>query len=410
MKHCAEGLAFSRYLCYTDGICKKGAICMESYVVNLRRELHMHAEIGFDLDQTLAILRRELDAIGVEYTEQYGKSSIVATVNPEKSHFTIGVRADTDALPIKEEADVPFKSLNEGVMHACGHDSHAAIVMATLRRVYEMRDQINCRVKFIFQAAEEYAPSGAMLMVKDGVMEDIDCIVALHCDTTHHTGEITLSPGPRNATSDGFMLDFYGTTAHAARQHLGVDAITMAVRAYTDIEFMIAKTVSPKEPIIFNVGAINGGVANNIICDHCSMFCTLRTWNDDVAEDVLSRIKKIIECVAESAGGRATYTQKKHYPIVHNHAKLTEYMRESAERVLGKENVLEGGRGLGGEDFSYFANEKPGCLFHYGVCPPGEKNVPGVHNAHFKLDESAMEGGVNILTQFILDHHNGMEL
>jgi amidohydrolase len=156
---------------------------MESYVVRARRYLHMHPEIGFELDATLAFVRSELEKMGVEYTEEYGKSSIVATVNKEKSNFTIGVRADMDALPITEENDVPYKSKCDGKMHACGHDAHTAIALDVLRRVNEAKEKIDCRVKFVFQAAEEYPPSGAKLMAEDGVMNDIDCIVSLHCDT-----------------------------------------------------------------------------------------------------------------------------------------------------------------------------------------------------------------------------------
>ena len=382
---------------------------MDSYVVGLRRELHMYPGVGFDLDDTLRILRRELDALGVEYTEEFGKSSIVATVNPEKTNFTIGVRADTDALPIQEENDLPFKSRYDGKMHACGHDTHTAIAMNTLREVWAIRDKLNCRVKFIFQAAEEYEPSGAMLMARDGVMKDIDCIIALHCDTNFTTGYVAMSEGPQNATSDGFMLDFYGKAAHAARQHHGIDANVMALRAFTDIEFMIAKTFSAKEPIIFNVGAIHGGVANNIICDHCSMFCTLRTWNDKVAQTAIARIKKIIDCVAESAGGSATYTQKKHYPIIHNHPKMHALMRESAARALGEDKIKVNARGLGGEDFSYFANEKPGCFIRLGVRPPDQESMVGVHNGRFNPDEDAMEYGSKVMLQFILDHQNGIE-
>ena len=383
---------------------------MESYVVNIRRRIHQYPEIGYDLPRTLALLRAELDQMGVAYTEKYGKSSIVATVNPEKTGLTLGVRADTDALPIQEQNDVPYKSLLDGQMHACGHDMHTAIALDTLRRVHEMRDRINCRVKFIFQAAEEYGPSGARLMVADGVMEDIDCIVALHCDTNFKVGTVAMFPGPQNATSDGFMLDFYGKAAHAARQQEGIDANVMALRAFADMEFMIAKSFSAKEPIIFNVGAIHGGTANNIICDHCSMFCTLRTWNDRVAEAAIANIKKIAQCVAETAGGSATYTEKKHYPILQNHERLTALMRESAARALGEDKIFVNSRGLGGEDFSYFASEKPGCMLRLGVVPPDRVKIPGVHNECFLPDEDALEVGVRVLLQFILDHHNGISL
>lgn len=382
---------------------------MENYVVNLRRELHENAEIGFDLPQTLSILRRELDALGVEYTEKYGKSSIVATINPEKSHFTIGVRADMDALPIKEEIDVPYKSKTEGVMHACGHDAHTAVAMATLRRVWEMREQINCCVKFVFQPAEEFAPSGAMLMAKDGVMEDIDCIVGMHVDTNFDTGHFAITEGPQNATSDGFYLDFYGRSSHAARQHQGVDAIVMAMRALMDIELTVAKEIHPKKPIIFNVGAIHGGEANNIICDHCRMFCTLRTWEDEVAQYTLDKIKRIIEAVASTAGGKAAFTTSKHYPIIHNHPVLTARFRESVIKTVGEDHMHENARGLGGEDFSYFANEKPGAFMRIGVRNEEKGTTIGVHNGRFQLDEDALEYGVKAYLQFILDNQNGIE-
>ena len=382
---------------------------MKDYVVSLRRELHQHPGIGFDLDETLAILRRELDALGVEYTEKYGKSSIVATINPEKSHFTIGVRADMDALPIQEANDVPYKSKNEGKMHACGHDAHTAIAMATLKRVWEMRDEIACCVKFLFQPAEEYSTSGAKLMAEDGVMQEVDCLLAMHCDTTFTTGHVAITPGPQNANSDGFKLDFYGIASHAANQEKGVDANLMAMRAFMDIELVVAKCFSAKAPIIFNVGAIHGGVTNNILCDHCSMFCTLRTWTDEVREGMLTRIRAIAEAVALTSGGRVTYTPVKYYPIVHNDPTLTACFRASAARALGEECVHDNARSMGGEDFSYFANEKPGSFMRLGVKPADKEKVPGVHNDCFDIDESALSVGVNVYLQFILDHQNGIE-
>ncbi len=381
----------------------------ESYVINARRQLHMYPEIGFDLERTLAFLRSELDKIGVEYTEDYGKSSIVATVNPEKTNFTIGVRADTDALPIIEENDVPYKSRIEGQMHACGHDAHTAIALDTVRRIYEMRDQINCRVKFLFQSAEEYPPSGAKLMMQDGVMDDIDCIVALHCDSSYDVGTVALSSGPQSATSDGFLLTFKGTSAHAANQHKGVDAIMMAVRAYTDIQFMVAKEINAKNPIIFNVGSIHGGVANNIICDECTMYCTLRTHNQSDEEHIIDKIKKIIAGIAHSAGGSAEYVEKKHYPMVNNNKTVVEKLREAATKVIGEQNVLKNVQTMGGEDFSFFADKKPGAMYRLGIRNEERGIVIGVHNGKFDIDERALEVGVNVFIQFILDNMNGIK-
>ncbi len=382
---------------------------MESYVIEMRRELHKYPEIGFDLEKTLGIVKRELDKMGVEYTEKYGKSSIVATVNPEKSQFTIGIRADMDALPIEEANDIPYRSCIKGQMHACGHDAHTAILLDTARRINEMRDKINCRVKFIFQSAEEYPPSGARLMADDGIMNDIDCVIALHVDSTFDVGAIGLSAGPQNATSDGFYLEFYGTPAHVANQQEGSDAIMMAVKAYTDIEFMIAKEIKAIDPVIFNVGAINGGVTNNIICDKCTMYCTLRTQKEANADYILTKIKQIIASVAEISGGKAEFVESKHYPIVDNDPVITEKIRLAAIKAVGEENVIPKRiQSMGGEDFSYFAKQKPGCMFRLGVRNEELGYTIGVHNDKFMIDESSLQKGSDVFVNFVLDNMNGI--
>ncbi len=381
---------------------------MDNYIVNLRRELHENPEVAFDLPRTLSILRRELDKIGVEYTEEYGRSSIVATVNPKKSHFTIGVRADIDALPITEKNDITYKSKNDGRMHACGHDAHAAIAMTTLKRIYEMREKIDCRVKFIFQAAEEAAPSGAMLMRNDGVMKDIDCIVALHVDLDFNTGEIGLISGPMNASSDGFAIKFLGKNSHVANQQDGADAIMMAVKAYTEIQFMIAKEIPAREPIIFNIGTINGGSSNNIIAGSCEMCFTLRTWEESTRQRVLSKIDRICRNIAEVSDGDYKLTEQKRYPIVQNSEMLHPLIKRAAEAVVGKDKIKTKIRTMEGEDFSYFANEKPGYMFRLGIRNEEAGIVNSLHTDHFNIDEPAMMLASDVFVRFILDNMGGI--
>ncbi len=380
-----------------------------NYATQIRRRLHMYPEVGFDLPRTLALLREQLESMGVEYTEQYGKSSIVATVNSQKRGFTIGVRADMDALPITERNEVPYKSQIPGQMHACGHDAHTAIALDALRRINEMREDIDCRVRFVFQAAEEYTTSGAQLMARDGVMDDIDCMVGLHCTPGLPVGKIDLGPGPQNAISHGFKLDFYGKSAHVANQEKGNDAIMMAVRAYTDMEFMIAKQFAAKTPMILNVGAIHGGVTNNVIADRCQLFCTLRAWSDEDAELAIDRIKAVAASAAENMGGRYEYTVCKHYPIVVNNPVVTERLGAAAGAVVGQENIVPHVRGMGGEDFSYFADLKPACTFNLGVRNEERGIVSGLHNDDFDLDEAALTIGSDIFVRFILDNMNGIK-
>ncbi|MBO4897776.1 MAG: amidohydrolase [Clostridia bacterium] len=381
---------------------------MQEYAVEIRRKLHMYPEVGFELPRTLNLLREELDKMGVSYTEKYGKSSIVATINEDKKNFTIGIRADIDALPICESNKVSYKSKINGQMHACGHDAHCAVALTTCRELNKMRDKINCRVKFIFQAAEEYEPSGAKLMAEDGVMDDIDCIIALHCDPKYEVGEIGLKAAEQGAISNGFLLEFFGKSSHVAFQQRGVDANMMAVKAYTAIEFMFAKEFSATDVRIFNVGAIHGGEANNIISNYCSMYCTLRTYTDEVADKAIRRIKEIGKAVAKESSGRFKYTQKKYYPNVYNNEIMTQKMHEAASKIVGENKVFPKIRTMGGEDFSYFAMRKPGCMLRLGVRNDEKGFVNGVHETNFDIDEDSLQIGVKTFIRFVLDNMDGI--
>ena len=382
---------------------------MNTYAQNIRRRLHQYPEIGFDLDRTLELLRGELTAMGIPFTEEYGKSSIVATINPEKAGFTIGIRADTDALPIQEVPGREYGSCLPGQMHACGHDAHTAIALATAKRLNEMKDQLGCRVKILFQSAEEYPPSGAKLMVADGVMEDIDCVVALHCDVSYDEGTVAMIEMEQNAISHGFYLHFYGKSAHAASQQQGVDAILMAVRACTALEMVVAKEVKATEPVIFNVGAIHGGTANNVICDHCSMFCTLRTWKEKNDQFLIQRFKQVCEGIALSSGGSFTFEESKYYPVLVNDPTVTDRLRTAAITVLGEEKVgTKKARGMGAEDFSYMCQQKPGAMMRLGVRNAERGITAGLHHDNFDIDEDALETGVGVFTQFVLENMNGI--
>ncbi len=380
---------------------------MSAYAIEMRHRLHMYPEIGFDLDRTLALVRGELDQMGIPYTENYGKSSLVASINEGKS-FTIGIRADMDALPIEEKTKVSYKSKLRGQMHACGHDAHTAILLDTAKRLNEIKNEINCCVKFIFQSAEEYPPSGAKLMAEDGVMDDIDCAIALHCEPSVYVGRVNMCAGAQNAVSNGFLLDFYGKSAHVVQQQTGVDAIMMAVKAYTAIEMAVAKEVPVKEPCVFNVGSIHGGESNNSICDHVTMYCTLRTWDAQLDAKMTKRIKDICACVAKESGGKFKYTQKKYYPVLVNDKTVTERLWQAAAKVVGENHIGLHGRGLGGEDFAYFAQRKPCALFRLGVRNEQKECTYGLHQDKFNIDEDALDIGADIFVQFVRDNMNGI--
>ncbi|PKM62454.1 MAG: hypothetical protein CVU97_05205 [Firmicutes bacterium HGW-Firmicutes-21] len=378
---------------------------MSEYAVEIRRKLHKHPEIGFELPVTLQLVRTELDNMGVKYTEKYGDSSIVATINEEKAHHTIAFRADMDALPITELNDIPYKSQIDGCMHACGHDIHTAILLGTIRELNSVREKLNCRVRFIFQPAEEYSVSGAKLMAENGVMDDIDEIIACHVCPYTDVGSVSISEGPQNANSYGFTVEFFGKNAHVANQHRGTDAIAMAVKAYIAFEFMTAKEISADDKCLFNIGAFNGGITNNIICDHCNMFGTFRTYDDRVNDYFIKRIDAIAEAVASESGGRSRVTGGKFLPYVYNDEKVTEKLKTAAARVVGAENIHVRKRTMDSEDFSYFANLKPGMMFWLGVRNESSGKCSTLHQSDFNPDEDCIDVGIGIFTSYVLNNN-----
>ncbi len=376
---------------------------MENYATKIRRELHSRPGVGFELDQTLEIIKRELDSMGVEYTEKMGKSSIVATVNPEKKNYTLAIRADTDALPITEKNEVAYKSKNEGIMHACGHDAHTAIALDALRRINEMREKVPFRVKFIFQSAEEYKTSGAKLLCNDGVMNGIDTIVALHCDPKIEVGRVAVSDGPQNSTSFGFYLNFFGKSAHAAQYELGVDAIKMAHEAYAKITEVIEKEIEGGERVIFHVGKIEGGTANNIVADSCSMFSTLRTYSDEKSYELRAKMEEICEDIAKKHGGRFELVEVKFYPVIINDKKVTDEVRRAMIETLGCENILPKKRDMVGEDFAYYAQIAPACFFRLGTKNEEKGITSPLHSDTFDIDERALSIGSDIFVKIVLN-------
>ncbi len=373
-----------------------------AYARKLRRELHQYPEIGFDLPRTLALVRRELENMGIPYTEEYGRSGIVATINEDKP-FTIGIRADMDALPVTEATGLPYASKIEGQMHACGHDIHTAQLLAVGRKLNDMRKDLRCCVKLIFTPAEEYITSGAKLMVEDGLMDSIDCAVACHVDPTVPVGHIALLAGGINANSMGIQTEFFGKAAHAHSQQKGVDAIRMAVQAYMGMELMLAREVPSRASAVLNVGTIHGGNTNNIVCDHVKMFLTTRTHSDELTAFMEQRIREICEATAEMCGGESKVTVTKLLPYVVNHPTMVEKLRASAA-VLGEDGVHKGERSMGGEDFAFLSRVKPCAMFRLGV-----GYTTPLHSTTFCPDEGCFDTGIAVFTQFVLDHQDGIE-
>ena len=379
-----------------------------NYARQLRHELHQIPELGFDLPKTTAVVKRELEAMGITYTEKYGKGSIVAYLGKPEG-FTIALRADMDALPMQEESNNPFPSQHPGVMHACGHDVHTSQMLAITKKLKDMEQDLRCRVKIIFQPAEEYTTPGCKMLVENGITEDIDCAIACHVNGTRDVGKVYFHKGPSNSNSMGILCEFYGKSAHAHSQQLGVDAIRMAVQAWHSLEVMVAREVPSKECVVFNVGQIQGGNTNNIVCDYCKLFISSRAWTDELSAQLEKRTREICQSVAQMCGGEAKVTVTKFIPYMDNSELLVDKLVESASKTLGQDNVSTYARGMGAEDFSFISRQKPAVMISMGTgCDSNPDTRRPLHNNHFDVDERCFDTGIEMFVNFVLDCQDGI--
>ena len=382
----------------------------KDYILNLRHELHEYPEIGFDLPKTIAVVKRELEKLHIAYTEKYGESSVVATINPEKSHFTIGIRADMDALLIEEKTDLPFKSKIKGQMHACGHDAHTAMLLGTAKALKAMEDKLACRVMLVFQPSEEGIRSGAGELVKGGLMNEIDVIIGMHVENWLEAGTVGVCKGSSMASSRNLRIDFYGATAHATLPHTGVDALAAAVRTYNDIQYMLARELNPFAKYIFSIGKLEGGTTQNVIADHAYMLGTIRTFDMEVDSFLIRRIGQIAEGCAKQIGARAEVNSSLKALVVYNNPYISDLVLESAAKVVGADNIVHMPEKLSSEDFSLYLTQKPGVFLRLGTrnAEKGYTTLP--HNNDFMIDEDAFPVGTDTCVQFVLDNMNGINM
>lgn len=382
----------------------------KEYIIALRREIHEYPEIGFDLPKTIAVVKRELDKLGIEYTEEYGKSSVVATINPDKKDFTIGIRADMDALLIQEKTDLPFKSKIDGRMHACGHDAHTAMLLGTAKALKAMEDKISCRVKLLFQPSEEGQQSGAELMVADGVMDDIDVIIGQHIENWLDVGTVGVCKGASMASSRTVKIQFFGKTAHATLPHSGVDALAAAVKTYNDIQFMLTREMNPFDRYVCSVGKLSAGTTQNVIADYAEMLISVRAYKNEVDEHIAKRIDQIAKNAADELSAKVEIESDLKCFVVYNNPYISELLLSSAGKIVGADNIAEMPVKMSSEDFSQYLTKKPGVFMRLGTRNEKKGCTTFPHNNDFLIDEDAFVYGSDTCVQFVLDNMNGLDM
>ena len=371
------------------------------YCVAIRRRLHRRPEVGFDLPETAALVKAELEKLGLFVRTDYAPCSCVAIVNPEHSGKTVLVRADMDALPILEKSGVEFASEKPGMMHACGHDAHTAMLLTVGRVLCRVKEQLPVRVMLLFQPSEECEQSGARCMVENGVTEGVDYALTIHCGNEHPTGYLGVVAGDYLAACDPITLTFHGKTAHATRFTEGVDAIQMAMQAWAGLKQIVEEEVGDRKHI-FSLGYFHGGTAHNVISDECTVKISFRYYDRDFGAKVRSRGIALLEDICSRFGGTVDIDWNTSAPPVINDGALAERFLASARKVAG-ENCGTTGVRMGSEDFAWYLTKVPGIATRLGTRNEAFGSTTTGHTNTYRIDENAFENGVLGLCQFVLD-------
>ena len=373
------------------------------YLIQTRRQLHQCPEVGYDLPETSKLVGEKLREIGLTYTDRYAPCSLVCDINPEKTGYTIALRADMDALCITEKTGLPFASKREGYMHACGHDTHTACLLAAARALYAMRDEIPCRVRLIFQPNEEGPESAPALMIRNGILDGVDIVVGQHVSSEYDSGKIGIRKGPLMASCRNFTVTVYGKTAHATIPQSGRDALAAAVDIYNHVQFLRTRQVDPLQNCICAVSSLQAGNAYNIVPDMAVMKGTIRTYDVELDRFLYDSVCKIADSCAALSGCTCKTESSQYVSCLMNDETLCNEIWSSAEKIVGAENVMEIAPMMSSEDFADFSVRIPSVFFYTGVgTGPMEKRAR-MHNSDFNPDEDALENAANLFVQFVLD-------
>lgn len=383
----------------------KDVLSLAEQMIQDRRDFHMHPELGFQEERTAARVVEALRAAGLDEIQTgVAKTGVVAIIRGRMPGKTVLLRADMDALPVTELSDAPYRSRNAGKMHACGHDAHTAMLLATAKVLHARRTEFDGTVKLVFQPAEE-GPGGALPMIEAGVLENpkVDAALGLHIWNVLQVGQIGVRSGPVMANTDEFTLTLRGKGGHGAMPHLSVDAISVAGQLITALQNVVSRQVSPLEPAVVTIGTIRGGERHNIIAHEVTMTGTVRTFSAELGAAIPGMIERVIRGITTAHGADYALEYHRVYPATHNDPRVTDLVRDAAAKIVGWDNVREAEASMGGEDMAYFLQRVPGCYFFVGSANPEKGLTNPHHHPEFDFDEDAMPIGVQVMVQAALD-------
>lgn len=371
-------------------------------IVAIRQHLHQYPELSFQETETGLFISKKLTEFGIEHEHGWGGNGVVAIIKgraPEKK--TIALRADIDALPILEKNQVPYKSQNEGTMHACGHDVHTASLLGTAKILHELRHEIMGTIKLIFQPGEEKLPGGASILIKEGVLENPrpSAIFGQHVHPPLESGKVGFCPGMYMASADELYLTIKGKGGHGALPHDCIDPILIASHIVTGMQQIVSRQTNPIIPAVLTFGKINStGGATNIIPNEVKLQGTFRTMDEKWRAEAHLRMTKLAEGIAESMGGTCDFLIEKGYPFLENNPALTNSTKALAEEFLGNEKVVDLPIRMTSEDFAFYSQQIPACFYRLGTGNKDKGITSPVHTDTFDVDENSLKTGMGLMT------------
>jgi len=368
-------------------------------IVTVRRHLHTNPELSFQEYNTAQFIKEKIQSFGLEPISMAntGVVVLIAGKNPEKK--TVALRGDIDALPILEQNDVPYKSQNEGVMHACGHDVHTASLLGSARILSELRDQFEGTIKLIFQPGEELIPGGASIMIKEGVLQNPApaAIFGQHVFPHLPAGKVGVRSGMYMASADELYITVKGKGGHGAMPEINIDPVLISAHLIVALQQIVSRAASPKTPTVLSFGKVIANGATNIIPNEVKIEGTFRTMNEEWRAKAHEKMKKMAELLAESMGGTCEFEIRRGYPYLENNPELTQRMQNTAQSYLGAENVVDLDLWMAAEDFAYYTQQVDACFYRLGTRNEDLGITSSVHTPTFDVDEAALETGMGLM-------------
>lgn len=370
-------------------------------IISTRRDIHKHPELGFEVHRTAGIVAEKLKNLGMDVQTGIGKTGVVGDLKCGDGP-TIALRADMDALPIQETGDLEYKSINDRIMHACGHDGHTAMLLGTAKVLADKKSKIRGTVRFLFQPAEE-GEGGARYMIEDGCLDGVAEIYGIHLWNYQKFGEVGVKEGPILAAADEFKITIKGVGGHGAAPQGSVDAVVVSAHLITALQTIVSRNTNPLESTVVSIGMINGGYSFNIIADEVVLKGTARSYTEENRQLIKTRMQEIIDGIGQSFRAVIDFDYRDGYPPTVNDKEVYKKLLASAKKIVG-EGAGAPYLSMGGEDFSYYTQKIPGCFFFVGSAPENQpfRSVPH-HCSHFDIDERALMVGSSIFVQLIED-------